>query len=123
MLNSILLKFAVTLLVCTPALAIANPTQCTNGNLHRTVEVVYSDPGQPVPCEVLYNKPNAGTQESLWQANNEAGYCEDRAREFVGKLEGMGWTCSAATMETTTDAQTGESEELIGEESEPAVDS
>ncbi len=111
-------RFGVALLVCTPALATANLTQCTNGDLHRSVEVVYSDPGHPVPCEVLYNKPSEGTQESLWQANNEAGYCEDRAREFIGKLGEMGWACTTASTETPGEPEADASPELIEEEAE-----
>ena len=77
--------------------AAANPTTCEQGDLQRTVEVVYANPGQAVPCEVLYTKPAAGTIESLWQANNEAGYCEQQAAEFIRKLEGNGWRCSNQT--------------------------
>ena len=112
MLNSRLHRFVVTLLLWAPFAATASPTECSNGNLQRSVEVVYSNPGHPVPCEVLYNTQNEGTYESLWKANNEAGYCEDRAREFIGKLEQMGWSCAAVTAPAPAAP-----EELIGEES------
>ena len=79
--------------VASPALA--NPVSCSYGDLSRQIEVVYSDPGQAVPCEVIYNKQSEGTQQSLWRANNEAGYCEARAAEFIEKLEGWGWNCEA----------------------------
>ena len=75
--------------------AFANPTVCTNSGLTRTVEVVYEMEGQDTPCEVIYNKQTEGTQSSLWRANNEAGYCEARAAEFIDKLEGWGWDCNA----------------------------
>lgn len=75
--------------------AAAEPQACTLGELTRNVSVVYSDPGQPVPCEVLYEKPTEGiASQSLWQASSEAGYCEARATEFVDKLTGMGWDCA-----------------------------
>jgi len=74
----------------------ADPTECRLGELARSVEVVYSSPGQAVPCEVLYRKAGEGTLETLWRATNEAGYCEARADEFVSKLESWGWTCDAA---------------------------
>ena len=76
--------------------AAANPVSCTNGGLSRSVEVVYSDPGQAVPCEVIYNKSGEGSIETLWRANTEAGYCEARAAELIEKLEGLGWDCDQA---------------------------
>ena len=86
---------AATLLLGTwSGAATANPTSCTQGNLTRTVEIVYAEPGQPVPCEVIYAKPAARTIEMLWQAMNEAGYCEQQAAGLIEKLERTGWRCS-----------------------------
>lgn len=75
----------------------ANPIECRQGEQTRSVEIVYAHPGEAVPCEVIYSKPAEGTIEMLWQAMNEAGYCEARVAEFVSKLESMGWQCSKAT--------------------------
>jgi hypothetical protein len=84
--------------------AFAAPTECTFGDLTRTVEVVYAEPGQPAPCEVLYHKPSEGGERaSLWQAQHEAGYCEARAADLVDKLTGMGWTCSPAAAQDSSD--------------------
>ncbi|MDH3643957.1 MAG: hypothetical protein OES38_17765 [Gammaproteobacteria bacterium] len=75
----------------------ANSTACSNGGVSRSIEVVYSDPGQPVPCEVIYDKSaEGGGQHSLWRANDEAGYCESRAAALADKLRGLGWTCGGA---------------------------
>ena len=71
-------------------------TVCTQGELTRTVSVVYTTPGQEVPCEVLYEKPQEGEPATLWRAQNEAGYCEARAEEFIDKLTGLGWDCADA---------------------------
>ena len=76
--------------------ASANPVTCEYGDLSRSIEVVYSDPGQPVPCEVIYDKSGEGSMASLWQANVEAGYCEARAAELVDKLADTGWRCTSA---------------------------
>ena len=105
----------LTVLLGTPVAALANPVSCELGSLTRSVEVVYSDPGQPVPCEVIYDKSGEGSIETLWRANHEAGYCEDKAAALVGKLEGLGWRC---------DSGSGQSEEAIPEamSSEPAPD-
>ena len=67
--------------------------QCTYGALTRNIEVVYSDPGQPVPCEVIYNKPMESSVQALWRANNEAGYCESQAEALIDKLSNFDWRC------------------------------
>ena len=81
---------AVLIACCLPAWS---ATECTQGALTRTISVVYSDPGQPVPCEVLYEKPTEQQTMTLWRAANEAGYCEARAAEFVEKLISLDWQC------------------------------
>jgi len=65
---------------------------CTNGNQERTITVVYANAGDSVPCEVTYDKGMGA--ESMWQANNEAGYCEEKAAAFVEKQRGWGWDCN-----------------------------
>ena len=75
-----------------------NPTFCEHPNAPtRTIEIVYSNPGQAVPCEVLYARGDETDAQSLWRAQNQAGYCEEKAREFVNKLQNeLGWTCRDA---------------------------
>ena len=75
--------------------ALAAPMVCTQGDMTRSIEVVYSDPGQAVPCEVLYDKPGEGIQSTPWRATNESGYCEAKAAELAAKLQAMGWTCAS----------------------------
>ena len=89
------LTFAALVLLA-PVPAMAEPVVCALGALSRSVEVVYSDPGQPVPCEVIYDKSGEGSIETLWRANHEAGYCEEKAAALVHKLESLGWQCGAA---------------------------
>ncbi|MGD8417807.1 MAG: hypothetical protein PVH91_12175 [Pseudomonadales bacterium] len=84
---------SVWLAVLAPAAAVAAPVTCEYGELTRKVEVVYVNPGQAVPCEVIYDKSGEGSIETLWRASNEAGYCEAQAATLVDKLTGMGWRC------------------------------
>ncbi|WP_213998092.1 hypothetical protein [Arsukibacterium sp.] len=65
---------------------------CQLGDAVRVIEVVYPEGGE-LPCEVHYTKD--GTTSVLWQANNEAGYCEQQAAEFVEKQRGWGFECVA----------------------------
>lgn len=77
--------------------------QCTAGEVTRIVQVVYAEPGQPVPCEVVYDKTAEGQGiETLWRAHNEAGYCEARADEFLTKLEDLGFVCTNQVEETAS---------------------
>jgi hypothetical protein len=91
---------AVSVATLLPLVAAAQSTmryQCTMGDLTRRVEVVQST-SAPVPCAVEYFKDSeaAGERQVLWSASNEAGYCEARAAEFVGRLGELGWTCGDA---------------------------
>lgn len=69
---------------------------CSLADLTRRVEIL-AEPGVSVPCEVHYYKDteNPGEDQVLWSAQNEAGYCEARAAEFIERLRGMGWNCQA----------------------------
>ncbi|MCZ6709549.1 MAG: hypothetical protein O7B25_04220 [Gammaproteobacteria bacterium] len=94
---SIGLGASIAIAALISAQAWGQATQCTNGILTRGIEVVYSDPGQPTPCEVIYDKSTEGAgQHSLWRAGSEAGYCEARAAAFVDKLADLGWACGPA---------------------------
>jgi hypothetical protein len=78
-----------------PALVAAQTNRtnaCTQGSLMRRVEVVYTTSAE-VPCEVRYTKEDGSTQV-LWRAATQKGYCEMQARDFVAKLQGLGWTCT-----------------------------
>jgi hypothetical protein len=90
-------KIAVSLLGMIPALAFAHDDhsyRCTSGDAVRRIEVEHAD-GTPVPCSVNYIKDTeaAGASEEIYNAQNEAGYCEARAEEFAARLEGFGWQC------------------------------
>src|SRR5690625_6266655 len=52
---------------------------CKSGDSERVIEVVYTNPDQSLPCEVRYHKD--GTEETLWRAQNEEGFCEQQAQE------------------------------------------
>lgn len=66
---------------------------CTQGNLVRTVAVVYTNAPDKLPCEVQYTK-NSGNTNTIYSATSTAGFCEDKAQELSGKLASSGWNCS-----------------------------
>ena len=65
---------------------------CTHGKQERIISVVYLDQAAKVPCEVQYTKN--GVTKTLWNAQNEVGYCERQAEAFVEKQRGWGWDCA-----------------------------
>lgn len=81
-------------MLCTAIPVSYAETQCTNDGVLRSVAVIYSEPGQSLPCEVRYDKPNENQSMTLWRANNEVGFCESQARTFVKRLEDLGWSCN-----------------------------
>ena len=92
------LSLSTLLLTMIPALALTQEaeTRCTYGDNVRRV-VIMSEPGVSVPCEVHYYKDTEapGEDQVLWSASSQEGYCEEKASEFVAKLEGWGWSCGA----------------------------
>ena len=44
---------------------------------------MYQDQEAKVPCEVRYQKE--GVTETLWSAEEEVGYCDEKANSFVEK--------------------------------------
>jgi hypothetical protein len=81
--------------VCATALmassAWADTYVCKHGNQERVISVVYETQGQPVPCKVVYTKDTG--VEIPWNAQNLAGYCEEKTAALVEKQRAWGWTC------------------------------
>ncbi|MCW8831454.1 MAG: hypothetical protein OQK32_08050 [Gammaproteobacteria bacterium] len=65
---------------------------CKHGDRVRLIKVIYDNPETGNTCEVSYEK-SSGVQ-TLWSAMNERDYCLGKAKAFVEKQEGWGWTCS-----------------------------
>jgi len=88
---------SVLVAILLPAVAIAQESekyQCTYGDMQRRVEIAH-EPGVEVPCSVHYFKDTEmpGEQQVLWSADSDPTYCQNKAIEFVTKLEGWGWDC------------------------------
>lgn len=80
-------------LLIAPLGASAESWSCRHDNDVREVHVQRTGSG-PVPCEVVYKKLTEGVEDQvLWNAQSQENYCEEKAAEFVAKLEGWGWTC------------------------------
>lgn len=64
---------------------------CTDGHQERMLSIIYHDQEAKVPCDVKYTKN--GQTETLWHAENKVGYCEEKAEEFIQRLNEWGWRC------------------------------
>ncbi len=87
---------------------------CSYSELVRRVEIL-TEPGVPVPCEVHYYKDTEapGEHQVLWSAQNDAGYCQTKTEEFVAKLEGWGWSCSASDAARPEEAEEVMIDEMV----------
>ena len=99
LLNHVVQLALISLLLVTTN-TYAESWNCRHDDLVREVVINYPE-GGAVPCQVVYKKQTEGFEDqTLWTAENQQGYCEEKAREFVEKLGSWGWTC----METVENA-------------------
>ncbi|MFC3153449.1 hypothetical protein ACFOEK_20580 [Litoribrevibacter euphylliae] len=88
-----------TFMTLSASVAMAGDTYvCVNGDAERKVSVVYTQPGSTVPCEVVYEK--ASGMQTLWRAENEEGYCEEKAKAFAEKQASWGFECNMMSDQT-----------------------
>ena len=70
---------------------------CSSRNETRVISVEYTNAESQTPCQVFYAK-NTNPKKMLWQASKQAGYCEDKAQDFVNKQIGWGFDCGAMVL-------------------------
>ncbi len=100
--------------------AYADSWNCSSSDLVREVVIDYPEGGS-VPCNVIYKKQTEGFEDQvLWSADNQEGYCEEKARELVANLESWGWVC-LETVSTEAEEVT-EVDVEVETESEQAAD-
>ena len=120
--NSIF-RFIAIAAIAAPTSALANSWSCTHNDLIRTVEVEYSE-ASATACEVNYTKETEGVEkQTLWNAENDASYCEEKATGFVAKLEGWGWACAQSEAEAEPAAEAAPEEPAAEAEEAPAEES
>ena len=93
--NKLTILFLVISVGLLAGTAVADETYiCTHGTQERIITIIYQDQEAKIPCEVQYQKE--GVTETLWSAQGQVGYCEEKAQAFVEKQRGWGWSCEAA---------------------------
>lgn len=116
----------VSSLMLLSSAAYADSWSCSHNGIQREVKIEY--PGSsPVPCNVVYNKPDeGGASEVLWNATSEQGYCEDKAQGLVARLESWGWACTnnaaaSGASEPMSDTHTMPDSDHSADTMEPAM--
>lgn len=94
---------------------------CMYGDSVREIHVVYVSPDSPVPCSVQYKKDDS--LETLWSAEAEIGYCEEKAQAFINKQQGWGWECSQDAGDVMSVDETSSTDMSVGEMTDQAADS
>ncbi len=84
--------FAAVVALFASSSLLAETYVCKHGDQERTIAIVYANADSAAPCEVTYDKGEGA--ESLWQAQNDVSYCEEKAAAFVEKQRGWGWDCN-----------------------------
>lgn len=84
--------------------ALGDATTCKSGNNIRKVELQTGTSTDAKGCAVAYIKETEapGATQILWQAKNDQDYCTTKAKAFVEKLQGMGWTCDGSLSSSET---------------------
>ena len=94
--SNLLFQTALIALIAVPFSSHAESWTCKMGNTVREIVVQPDTPGTTVPCSVVYKKTSEGVaDQKLWNAVNDAAYCDDRAKSLADKLTSSGWTCEA----------------------------
>ena len=87
-------QFLTITLFAAPISAYADSWSCSRGNDVREIHIERAT-SSPVPCIVVYKKPTEGVEDqTLWSANNNEGYCEEKAQGLAAKLDSAGWVCT-----------------------------
>jgi hypothetical protein len=109
-----IMQVAAILLLNVSVNVYADSWNCSHDDLVREVIVAYPQGGS-VPCDVVYKKQTEGVEDQvLWSAESEEGFCEEKARGLVAKLESSGWVC-LETVSAESAAQAGAEAEVEAE--------
>jgi len=130
-------KLLTITMLAMPFNTFADAWSCRHGNDVREIHIKL-ETAAPAPCSVVYKKLTEGVEDQvLWTAQNDGNYCEEKAKAFVEKQTGWGWTCvetiseenntETTTTETTTTEKSAAEEtsntDAAASDTKPAVDS
>ena len=76
---------------------------CRHGQVERRVELQSADATSHVPCRVVYwrDARQSAKGQALWTADHDFGFCIERTRDLVQRLEEGGWSCTKTASPTS----------------------
>ena len=81
-------------LLALPVSAYADSWSCSKNNNVREVHIETTN-SEAAPCNVVYKKPTEGAEDrTLWHAETDYDYCQEKAKGLIAKLETWGWVCA-----------------------------
>lgn len=68
---------------------------CRSGQRERRVELQHAGQPNRLPCQVMYwrDATEPGSARPVWEAENDFGYCIERTRDLLQRLQDGGWSC------------------------------
>lgn len=73
---------------------------CKQGKVTQTIAIVSKEADKKVPCEVTATREGEAQGKMLYNATNDASYCETQMKKHLENLAAKGWTCDGAAGET-----------------------
>jgi len=119
---SLLSQTVAIALLAIPFSSQAESWSCRHGNDVREIHIQTESASSPLPCSVVYKKLTEGVEDKvLWNATNDAEYCEEKAKAFVEKQVSWGWTCVETISDENSTTET-ETAPAAAPEAAPASD-
>ncbi len=80
---------------------------CRNRERERRIELQHADAPDRLPCQVVYwlDATQSDNGRPMWDAAHDFGFCIERTRDLVQRLQEAGWSCQK-TGPATGDMQT-----------------
>ena len=115
-----MLKLLTIAMLAIPFNTFADSWSCRHDNNVREIHIKL-ETSAPAPCSVVYKKLTEGVEDQvLWTAQNDGNYCEEKAKAFVEKQTGWGWTCVETISDENDTEETTMTEESTPEETSSA---
>lgn len=64
---------------------------CEHDGIKRTLKITNTDVGGEKHCKVVYEKESGA--HTLWSSKSKGNFCESKAKSFIEKQRGWGWSC------------------------------
>jgi hypothetical protein len=90
----------------TSAAALTTTHICKNGSIQRRLEINVDETNKQAGCSVKYFKDTeaAGKETMIFRSDSHTPLCQERAEDFLRKLESWGYPCTPPAPAAATSA-------------------